>query len=104
MASQAAAGRNVIASADGSRATALTAVPVLPLVFLRREGLDDALALHARKEERQPAERRMAELDQAAARELVQRGAVARRVQEARLLELRRLFGHRGRHLGADLA
>src|SRR4030095_1387388 len=79
----------------------LAAVPVAPLLFLRREEPHDALALGARQQERQPAQRRMAELDQRAARKFVQDGPVPRRMQEAGLL--RRLVGHRRRHLLADL-
>src|SRR6185436_17122824 len=69
------------------------AVPVLPLRFLAGKILRHPPALEARQQKRQPAEGRMAELHQGAAREFVQDRAVARRMQKMGFVEPRRLVG-----------
>ena len=81
----------------------LPAPDLLPGRFLLLEEADDVPPLEARQQERQPAERRMAEGEERAAGELVQFRAVARVVQRLDLLQLRRLGGDRGTHLLADL-
>ena len=68
----------------------------------RAERFDQRAPLPARQQERQPAERRMAEGKQRPARELVQLARVARVVQRLELLQPRRLLGDRGSHLLAD--
>src|SRR5206468_9271103 len=82
--------------------------PILPApdfppgCFLLLQDGDDVPPLEARQQEGQPAERRMAEGEERAARELVQLRAVARVVQRLDFLQLRRLGGDRGAHFLAD--
>src|ERR1041385_9178657 len=83
--------------------TAMEDPNLAPGGFLVLEGLHEGTSLHARQQERQPAERGMAEGQERATRELMQLARVARIVQRLDLCEPRWLVGDRGLHLLADL-